>query len=198
MYVVGLTGGIGSGKTAASDRFQELGIKVVDADVAARVVVEPKRPALKKIEEKFGSSLILGDGSLNRSDLREIIFKNEDSKIWLESLLHPLIAEHILDEIKNSRSAYSILVSPLLFETTQHQMCNRNLLIDVSIETQISRTTARDRVPEEQVKKIISSQMTREDKLAKTDDVIINEGDLNDLIKEVDSMHEKYIQLSNE
>ena len=197
MFVVGLTGGIGSGKTVASDRFEELGVKVVDADIASRVVVEIGKPALSSIEAKFGSDVILDDGSLNRAKLREIIFKDDEAKSWLESLLHPLIGQHILDEIASATSRYVILVSPLLFETTQFQMCNRTLLIDVPKDIQILRTAKRDKVPESQVEKIIASQMDRDQKISKADDVIVNDGEIGDLISKIDKIHQRYIELAD-
>ena len=197
MFVVGLTGGIGSGKTVASDRFEELGVKVVDADIASRVVVEIGKPALSSIEGEFGSDVISNDGSLNRAKLREIIFKDDEAKSWLESLLHPLIGQHILDEIASATSRYVILVSPLLFETTQFQMCNRTLLIDVPKDIQILRTAKRDKVPESQVEKIIASQMDRDQKISKADDVIVNDGEIGDLISKIDKIHQRYIELAD-
>tara|TARA_B100000945_G_scaffold124018_2_gene98451 strand:- start:483 stop:1079 length:597 start_codon:yes stop_codon:yes gene_type:complete len=197
MFIVGLTGGIGSGKTVASDRFEELGVKVVDADIASRVVVENGQPALHSIEGKFGSDVISDDGSLNRAKLREIIFKDNEAKSWLEALLHPLIAKHISDEISRATSKYAVLVSPLLFETSQFEMCNRTLLIDVSKEVQILRTTARDNVSKSQVEKIISSQMDRDQKINKADDVIVNDGEINDLISKIDDIHQKYIEIAD-
>ncbi len=197
MFVVGLTGGIGSGKTVASDRFEELGVKVVDADIASRVVVEIGKPALSSIEGEFGSDVISDDGSLNRAKLREIIFKDDEAKSWLESLLHPLIGQHILDEIASATSRYVILVSPLLFETTQFQMCNRTLLIDVPKDIQILRTAKRDKVPESQVEKIIASQMDRDQKISKADDVIVNDGEIGDLISKIDKIHQRYIELAD-
>lgn len=197
MFVVGLTGGIGSGKTVASDRFEELGVKVVDADIASRVVVEIGKPALSSIEDEFGSDVISDDGSLNRAKLREIIFKDDEAKSWLESLLHPLIGQHILDEIASATSGYVILVSPLLFETTQIQMCNRTLLIDVPKDIQILRTAKRDKVPESQVEKIIASQMDRDQKISKADDVIVNDGEIGDLISKIDKIHQRYIELAD-
>lgn len=197
MFIVGLTGGIGSGKTVASDRFEELGVKVVDADIASRVVVENGQPALYSIEGKFGSDVISDDGSLNRAKLREIIFKDNEAKSWLEALLHPLIAKHISDEISRATSKYAVLVSPLLFETSQFEMCNRTLLIDVSKEAQILRTAARDNVSKSQVEKIISSQMDRDQKIKKADDVIVNDGEINDLISKIDDIHQKYIEIAD-
>ena len=169
----------------------------MDADIASRVVVEIGKPALSSIEGQFGSDVISDDGSLNRAKLREIIFKDDEAKSWLESLLHPLIGQHILDEIASATSRYVILVSPLLFETTQFQMCNRTLLIDVPKDIQILRTAKRDKVPESQVEKIIASQMDRDQKIGKADDVIVNDGEIGDLISKIDKIHQRYIELAD-
>ena len=152
---------------------------------------------MHSIEGKFGSDVISDDGSLNRAKLREIIFKDNEAKSWLEALLHPLIAKHISDEISRATSKYAVLVSPLLFETSQFEMCNRTLLIDVSKEVQILRTTARDNVSKSQVEKIISSQMDRDQKINKADDVIVNDGEINDLISKIDDIHQKYIEIAD-
>ncbi|MEL7401638.1 MAG: dephospho-CoA kinase, partial [Pseudomonadota bacterium] len=127
--IVGLTGGIGSGKTAASDHFESLGITVVDADLASRVVVEKGRPALEQIANHFGSDFITDDGELNRARLREEIFASPEAKQWLETLLHPLIREEIQSQLQSAQSDYVILVSPLLIETDQHLLADRVLLI---------------------------------------------------------------------
>ena len=117
--IIGLTGGIGSGKTAVSDCFEELGIVIVDADLASRVVVEKGKPCLAKISERFGQVILKESGELDRAKLREIIFNSDEEKDWLESLLHPAIARQIQDELKASTSPYTVLVSPLLLETNQ-------------------------------------------------------------------------------
>ena len=130
MLIIGLTGGIGSGKSAASALFEGFGVHVVDADVVAREVVEPGMPALERITTHFGQNILEADGSLNRSRLREIIFADSEAKKWLEELLHPIIRNEIIKQLQQARSPYAILVSPLLFETDQHKLCTRSLLID--------------------------------------------------------------------
>ena len=120
MFVVGLTGGIGSGKTAVSQRFELLGISVVDADIVAREVVQPGEPALDKISHQFGEKILLSDGSLDRTALRKIVFDQPEQRDWLEQLLHPVIRERILEQLKLATSAYVILASPLLLETDQY------------------------------------------------------------------------------
>ena len=129
MYIVGLTGGIGSGKSAVADRFEELGIEVIDADQISRKVVEPGMPALESIKEYFGGDILEGD-ALNRAKLRDIIFFDIKKRKWLESLLHPLINKLIRSSLENTSSDYSILVSPLLLETNQFEICSRILVID--------------------------------------------------------------------
>ena len=198
MFVVGITGGIGSGKTAATDRFAKLGIEIIDADVAARKVVEPGTPALKAIKGHFGPQILLATGELDRPALRQIIFSNNEEKKWLESLLHPLIGEEIMNGLQASRSPYAIFSSPLLFESGQEAICNRVLLVDVPMALQLERTMQRDDNDEAQVKRIIDSQMQREQRLAKADDIICNDRDLSYLYNEVDTLHHQYLQLAKE
>lgn len=196
MFVLGVTGGIGSGKTAATDHFQSLGITVVDADLASRVIVEPGREALVKIEEHFGSGVIAADGTLDRRALREIVFNNPDERKWLEQLTHPLIGQEILSQIQASQSAYTILASPLLLESSQSQMTQRILLIDVPEELQVSRTVARDDTTEDGVKAIMKAQMSRTDRRSKVDDIIVNDQDLAHLHSEVEKLHQNYLTIA--
>ncbi|MGI9287902.1 MAG: dephospho-CoA kinase [Pseudomonadales bacterium] len=198
MFVVGLTGGIGSGKTAVSDRFAKLGIAVIDADVAARVVVEPGRPALAKIADHFGQETIAAGGELDRAKLRELVFNDEAQRKWLEALLHPLIGTEIINQIQTATSPYALLVSPLLIETSQVQFTQRVLLVDVPVEIQIARTMARDNNNEAQVKAIIASQASREQRLAAADDVINNDRDLEYLEEQVQALHQKYLALAGD
>jgi len=191
--IIGLTGGIGSGKTAVSDTFEKLGITVVDADLASRVVVEKGKPCLEEIAKHFGDDILNENDELNRAKLREIIFNSDSEKSWLESLLHPAIAEQIKDELNASESPYTILVSPLLLETNQRDFCDRILVVDVPIEIQMERTTKRDGVSEDQVKSIIKSQINRDERLQLADEIIINEGTIEDLEMIVRELHEKLI-----
>ena len=191
--IIGLTGGIGSGKTAVSDCFQELGITIVDADLASRVVVEKGKPSLESIEEHFGSHILNESGELDRGKLREIIFNSDSEKQWLESLLHPAIAKQIQHELSASKSPYTILVSPLLLETNQKDFCSKVLVVDVPVETQVSRTLARDGVSEEQINSIIDSQIDRNERLALADEVISNNGTIEDLEVAVRELHNKFL-----
>tara|TARA_B100000513_G_scaffold189817_1_gene113805 strand:+ start:782 stop:1378 length:597 start_codon:yes stop_codon:yes gene_type:complete len=194
MFVVGLTGGIGSGKSAATAIFEDLGIDVVDADLASREAVLPGSKALDQIQKKFGNEILLEDQSLNRARLREIIFDNSEDKTWLEQLLHPEIRHIIQSKLENSSSEYVILVSPLLFETDQHKFCNTTILIDSSLNSQVSRTSKRDSVSEDSVKKIISAQMSRDDKLKIAKIVINNDDSLEQLESNVKKVHENLIK----
>lgn len=193
--IIGLTGGIGSGKTAVSDSFEALGIDVVDADLASRVVVQKGKPCLLKIAQHFGEDILTKEAELDRAKLREIIFKSEEEKNWLESLLHPAIANQIQDELNASKSPYTILVSPLLLETNQKDFCSKVLVVDVPVETQVERTLKRDGVSKEQVQAIINSQISRNDRLNLADEVIVNDGTLEDLEMAVKILHEKFLSL---
>ena len=191
--IIGLTGGIGSGKTAVSDIFEKLGIGVVDADLASRVVVEKGKPSLEEIVKHFGQGILSEEGELDRAKLREIIFNSDEEKNWLESLLHPVIAKQIQDELKASSSPYTILVSPLLLETNQKDFCNKVLVVDVPVETQIERTLKRDDVSLEQVHSIIKAQISRDKRLELADEVIVNDKSFEDLQRAVSKLHQQFI-----
>lgn len=198
MFVVGVTGGIGSGKTTATDYFAQLGIDIVDADIASRVVVEPGRPALAKIARHFGADILQADGTLNRAALRQRIFADGREKQWLEKLLHPLIGEEIKHSLENAGSPYAILVSPLLIEGEQYKNCDRVLVIDVPETLQISRTVERDNNAPDQVQRIIEAQASRQQRLAKADDIIENTGSVKDLQLQIDLLHQRYLHLASQ
>ena len=195
MLIIGLTGGIGSGKSVASDKFKSLGITIVDADVASRTVVEPGKPALKEIEDHFGSGIITAEGKLDRNNLREIIATDPEERKWLESVLHPKIGEQITKEISESTSVYTLFVAPLLLETNSQEMCSRVVVVDVPKDVQIQRTAKRDKVSSNQVEQMVAAQMKREKRLEKADDVLLNSGTIEDLEKQVEELHKKYIQM---
>lgn len=194
--VIGLTGGIGSGKTMATDHFARLGITVVDADLASRVVVEPGRPALEEIARHFGPDVLQPDGSLNRPALRAIVFADPAARKVLERITHPRIAEEIARQLAASTSPYTILVSPLLFESGQDRFANRTVLVDTTEALQQQRAARRDGVSEEQIKAIMAVQMSRDDRLARADDVLLNDGDLNHLHAAVEALHQRYLALA--
>lgn len=192
-WVLGLTGGIGSGKSAVSAMFEEFGIQVVDADIVAREVVEPGSVGLTKITAHFGGEILTNNGTLDRAKLRAIIFADESQKQWLNNLLHPLIRESMLSQLKQATSNYVILVAPLLFENGLEKYCNHTLLIDVPVDVQITRTTARDNVSVELAKQIIASQMSRADKQQKAGDILDNNRPLEEVKTDVQKLHEKYL-----
>ena len=194
-WILGLTGGIGSGKSAAASHFASLGVHQVDADQAARWVVEPGRPALAKIAEHFGREVLQADGQLDRAALRQRIFEDAEERRWLESLLHPLIGQEISQYLARAESPYAILVSPLLIESGQHRLTQRVLLVDAPEAVQIQRTMQRDKVPEEQVQAILKVQANREHRLKHAHDVLLNDRDLGWLRSEVERLHNFYLTL---
>ncbi|GLR63131.1 dephospho-CoA kinase [Marinospirillum insulare] len=194
--IIGLTGGIGSGKTAASDLFANLGIDVIDTDVLARKALELNSPLLSKVFNHFGQQLKLADGSLDRAALRSIIFNDSTAKVWLENLIHPWVKQAVLSALTKATSVYVLLASPLLIESGQVELADRLLIVDLPEEMQISRTASRDNNSPDLVKKIIAQQISRPERLALADDLIDNSGDLNHLEKQVNSLHTKYLELA--
>ncbi|MEN3979670.1 dephospho-CoA kinase [Acinetobacter sp. CWB-B33] len=195
-FVMGLTGGIGSGKSAASAWFESQCIVVVDADIVAREIVQKGQPALKDIHQAFGDWVLQADGELNRRALREHIFKAPEARKVLEQITHPAIRNSIIQQLAQADSPYAILVSPLLFETNQHELTQRTLLIDASEELQILRASQRDGQNEEQIKKIIAAQMPRLRKQQIADDIVLNDGHLDHLYQHLQPMHEKYLAMA--
>lgn len=196
MYVVGLTGGIGSGKSTVARMFEQLGVVTVDADDVAREVVEPGEPALDQIFQHFGMELKSEDGRLDRATLRERIFRDDTERQWLEQLLHPIIRERILHHLRHASSEYALLVSPLLLETDQKQLCQRVVLVDVPTNVQIERTMKRDGNQRDQVERIMAAQMSREERLARADDVIDNDRPTDEVRAHVLALHEQYQALA--
>lgn len=194
-WILGLTGGIGSGKSAAAQHFIDLGVHLVDADNAARWVVEPGCPALAKIVEHFGAQVLQANGELDRGALRGLIFQDPEQRRWLETLLHPLIGQEIISYLARAESPYAILVSPLLVESGQYKMTQRVLVIDAPEQLQIQRTMQRDSTSEEQVQAILKAQASREQRLSHADDVLINDRDPAWLKSEVERLHHFYLTL---
>ncbi|GDY26551.1 dephospho-CoA kinase [Agarivorans sp. Toyoura001] len=194
--IIGLTGGIASGKSQVSHCFEELGITVVDADIVAREVVNIGQPALAQIAKYFGQTILLENGELNRAKLRQEIFANEEKKNWLNQLVHPLIREAMLTQLNQAQGPYKILVAPLLLENQLNKLVDRVLVVDASTNVQIERTMARDSVSAKQAQQIIDAQMKREAKLAAADDIIENNADLPTLQLKVKALHQFYLDLS--
>ncbi len=198
MLVIGITGGIGSGKTAVTDEFSRLGITVVDADIAARTVVEAGKPTLNEIALRFGKDILLPSGELDRAALRVIVFKQPEQRKWLEKLTHPLIREEIINGLKQAKSPYVILASPLLVESNQYKLTHRVLVVDTPEELQIKRTVKRDHSSEDQVRSIINAQSPRAKRLSFANDVVVNDQDLSYLHSQVNAFHERYLKLSQD
>ncbi len=197
-YTVALTGGIGSGKSTVADAFAALGVNIVDADIIARQVVEPGTDALRAIADRFGADILLADGSLNRRRLREHIFASPADKTWLNGLLHPLIHQLTQRQIAQATSPYVMWVVPLLVENQLYNKADRVLVIDVSVETQISRTMQRDGVSREHAEKILAAQATRAARLAIADDVIDNNGAPDAIASDVARLHAAYLDYASQ
>ena len=199
-YVVGLTGGIGSGKSTIAELFAELGVPVIDADLVARQVVEKGSPLLAEIAAHFGPEILLEDGALNRAALREKIFANETQKHWLNQLLHPAIRTEMLNQLAQQRAPYCIFMVPLLIENKLTALCQRVLVVDVSEQTQLTRASQRDNNQLALIKNIMQSQVSRSERLQHADDVINNDADLSEslpqLKQKVLDLHHHYLQLA--
>lgn len=196
MYIVGLTGGIGSGKSEAARLFAGFGIPVVDTDVIAHALTATGQPALKTIAQAFGAEALNADGTLNRGYLRQRIFADPAARQMLEGILHPLIREQVRQALAENASApYQIVVVPLLFETGAYaNLINRSLLIDCPETLQIKRAMARSQLSESDVRAIMAAQFSRDQRLALADDVIRNDGTLDELHDQVSAKHQKYIK----
>ncbi|UJL44692.1 dephospho-CoA kinase [Shewanella vesiculosa] len=192
--MVGLTGGIASGKTTVANLFAQYGIDLVDADVIAREVVSIGSDGLNAIKQHFGQGILLADNSLDRAALRAQVFNNPEQRLWLNNLLHPMIRQRMLDQVQASTSAYVIMVVPLLFENHLDSLVDTTLVVDIAPELQVSRTMQRDGVSKEQVEHILASQMTREQRLALADNIIDNQGEHEQLRSQVFRLHQQYLQ----
>ena len=190
MFVVGITGGIGSGKSAVTDHLETLGITAVDADKVARVVVEPGTPGLAAIAEHFGEDILLADGRLDRAALRKIVFDNPDERKVLEGITHPRIRDEISRQLSEANSPYVVLSSPLLLESGQNTFADYVVVVDVPEEVQLKRTMARDNNSEALVKQIMAAQLDRKTRLSRADTSIMNDGSLDELYERVKKLHE--------
>ncbi|GGW94055.1 dephospho-CoA kinase [Alteromonas halophila] len=195
-FVVGLTGGIGSGKTAVTNAFAKFGIDIIDADVIAREVVAPGSDGLAAIAAHFGSQVLHDDGTLNRQAMREHVFQHPDDKQWLNNLLHPMIREGMNDAVQRANSAYCILAIPLLVENQLQHMADRVVVVDCPESLQLSRAMARDGSDKTTIENIMASQASRQDRLAIADDVIDNSGTLEATTTQIKQLHLNYCRLS--
>lgn len=195
-FSIGLTGGIGSGKSTVSKLFVNKGITLVDADQIARDVVTAGQPVLKDIVHTFGQDALLSDGNLNRNHLRQCVFSDPTKKQWLNQTLHPLIRSEMLEQMSKAQSAYCIVDVPLLTENNMRSMFNRVLVVDCAVATQIRRAMTRDNATEEGIQRIIGAQANREQRCAIANDVITNEGTLQALDEQVAQLHHLYLKLA--
>ncbi|MCX8669897.1 dephospho-CoA kinase [Gilliamella sp. B2865] len=192
-YIVALSGGIASGKSTIAHLFAQLGVPIIDADIIARQVVEVGTPALEQITKHFSQEILLENGELDRSQLREIIFNNDHERLWLNNLLHPIIAQETQKQFAQQTKLYVIWVVPLLIENNLHQLADRVLMIDIPEALQLERLINRDRISESLAKKMIATQVCLTDRLAFADDIIVNDGDLESLKIQVDNLHKQYL-----
>lgn len=196
MLVVGLTGGIGSGKTAVSGQFAARGVPIIDTDIIAREVVEPGEPALAEIVATFGTECVSSSGALQRAVLRQHIFKDAAARQRLEAILHPRIRHVVHERIAAQTAPYTIVVIPLLVESGMTDLVQRVLVVDVAEEEQMRRVILRDQMHQLQVRQILNAQATRQQRLAVADEVLINDGTLADLSAKVATLHQRYLQLA--
>lgn len=194
--IIGLTGGIASGKTTVSDMFSKRGIDIIDADMIARDVVAKGSTGLKAITARFGEQILLENGELNRSALREIVFSQAEEKAWLNALLHPMIREQMLTETSQAKSRYCILSVPLLIENNLDEIVDRTLVVDIDEQLQLSRAMSRDNSSKVVIEGIMQSQATREQRFKRAQDIIYNDKDLVRLEEQVQQLHEYYLQLA--
>ena len=197
-FVVGLTGGIGSGKSAATAYFEKLGIDIVDADEVARDVVAPGSKGLKEIVNRFGNNILLEDGNLNRATLREKVFSDINEKNWLNNLLHPLIRLRMQHLIGESTSPYCILSVPLLVENKLTEMCNYVVVVDCPETMQLERALKRDGSTEETIRNIMASQATRNERIEAADTVLDNSTTLSALSAQIADLHNTLLALSSD
>ena len=192
--IVGITGGIGSGKSAVTDRLEIHGITVVDADKVARVVVEPGQPALAAIAQHFGAGILQPDGTLNRAALRKIVFEDSSARQWLEGITHPAIRNEIGRQLAHANSPYVVLSSPLLLESGQNSFANYVVVVDVPESLQLARTMARDNNDEALVTAIMAAQLPRDKRCAGADEIILNDGTLAELHAKTDALHARLLE----
>ncbi|EHZ7342268.1 dephospho-CoA kinase [Vibrio vulnificus] len=197
--VIGLTGGIASGKTTVANLFQQhFAIDIVDADIVARQVVAPGSAGLAAIVDHFGADILTRESELDRGQLRQRIFAHAEEKQWLNALLHPMIRRKMIEDLAQVSSPYALLVVPLLVENQLQTLCDRVLVVDVEEKTQLQRTMDRDSVDEQQVRAILKAQASRHERLALADDVIKNESKDQDLLQQITDLHQKYLAMSKQ
>src|SRR3984957_5610254 len=194
--LIGLTGGIASGKSTVAQRFMDLGVPVIDADVAAREVVAPGKPGLQQVIDRFGSRVVAENGELDRRALRDLVFRDSDARRDLEAILHPLIRAEMDRSAAVAVGPYIVMAIPLLIEGGSRDRVDRILVVDVDEAVQLQRVMARDRCSLDEAQAILASQAPRSARLAVADDVLPNTGTVTDLRQAVDRLHERYLSLA--
>lgn len=201
-YIIGLTGGIGSGKSTIADLFRDLGVPLIDADIVARQVVEKGSPLLAQIADHFGEQILTETGELDRAALRQVIFSSEEAKNWLNNLLHPAIRHEMLRQLEQTHAPYVLWVVPLLIENHLSEFCDRVLVVDVEPEIQLERAAKRDQSKIEVIKNIMAAQVDRPTRLQFADDVIENNRPLSEnlahLTQQVARLHQMYLTLAQQ
>ena len=194
--VIGLTGGIGSGKSTVAGIFKQFGIPVIDADVIAHAMVAPGQPAFQEIIEVFGPGSLDASGAIDRNRLRKLVFSDPAQRQRLETILHPKIRREIISLTRNVQTPYCIVVIPLLLETDQRDLVDRILVVDTELDNQIARVTMRNGLPRHEINAIIAAQAKRDSRLAAADEVINNDGSLDELAIQVRAQHKKYLKIA--
>ena len=193
--IIGLTGGIGSGKSAVATLFKDIGVDLIDADDLARDSLNINSEGYKLFIDEFGDKYLDENKNINRELIRKLIFNDSDAKSKLENIIHPIVRSGIETFIRNTKSNYCIIVVPLIFETNSSKIYDRILVIDCDVDVQISRTSKRDNQAKSDIENIINKQATREQRLSIADDVIVNNGSLDLLRNEVLKIHKKYLEI---
>lgn len=198
MLRIGLTGGIGSGKSSAAAMFARRGVAVIDADEIAKQLVAPGQPAYERIIQRFGKEFVDANGFIDRGRLRRHVFDDPASRRELEAILHPRVRQQIQRQLRALRAPYCVIVIPLIFEANQQDLVDRILVIDAAEDTQVQRVAARSSLADDEIRKIIAAQIGRNVRLRQAHDVITNEGELEQLEERVDAFHTRYLDLARE